>query len=200
MTDADSITLSFAELAFILSLADAGDGAVACRRLGVPHVLTDDQLAGAGLASLALRGLAANRDSALELSPQVAAVAAGLVSAVDTATVAVTREDATSLTQLFIGPTQSIAVRPLALGCFRFDGLSDESSLAAVVAALFASALADGPAVLAAAINDQIRITAVNDDGPVAIAVDDGSGTRVELVDIAATIRSIVNGQRGTTT
>ncbi len=193
-TTTTTIALSFAELAFILALADDRLGETPCRRLGVPSVESADPIASAGLASLALRGLAAQRESALELAPAVAAVAAGLVGAVDTATVAVTDATTTSLTQLFIGDSQSLAVRPTAFGCFMFDGLADETSLAAVVTSLFEAAVADGQSAVAAVVNDRNRIAAVVRDGRVELSVDDGPSDLVEVSDLARLIPSIVSG------
>lgn len=194
-----TITLSFAELAFVLSLADVDGGKAICVRLGVPNVRSDDQLASAGLASLALRGLARQRESSLELSPEVAAVCAGLLSASQTATVAVTHDEATIVTQLFVGDVQSMAVRRVALGCYQFDGLSDEATLSKVVSSLFASALNDGRSAVAAMVDDRTSITAVNGDGSVVVAIGDEVGTTVDLVDIEDTIGSILANPAGRT-
>lgn len=192
MTETHEITLSFAELAFVLSLTATTDGALVCRRLGVPHVSCDDQLASAGLASLALRGLAERRDDRLELSPEVAAVAAAVVTASETATIAVTHDNLTTLTQVFTGQVQSVAVRPAAFGCFRFGGLSDQAALSDVVAALFQAAINDGRSAIVAMINDHRRITAVRRNGSVGVTVDDGAETAVVAADVESAIAGIL--------
>lgn len=200
MTETHEITLSFAELAFVLSLTDAAHGEVVCRRLGVPHVRSDDQLAAAGLASLALRGLAERHEDRLDLSPEVAAVAAAVVTAAETATIAVTHDDVTTLTQVFIGQVQSVAVRPAAFGCFRFGGLNDRAALSDVVAALFQGAIDEGRSAIAAMINDDTRITAVSRNGSVGVTVDDGTDTTVLAADVESVIASMLadgNGSAG---
>jgi hypothetical protein len=134
------LDLSFAELAVLMSLTDESLSAAACSRLGIPVVSVHSDLARAGISSLLLRGLAVQRDATIHVSPEVAAVAMGVLTPSSSASVAIRTGNNLEILQVLIGDAQSLAIQPRSGNCFRFGGLDETVTLASVVLAL----LADG--------------------------------------------------------
>lgn len=185
-----SITLSFAEVAFLLGRQGDGAGNRVCQLLGAPGVPAEDPVAQAGLSSLALRGLVRPQDDELVPAPEVIAVVAGLLTAKETASIAVGSAIGTTAVQLFLGEHQSLAVRPLPLGCYRFDGLSDDCTAAKVLAAIALEG--SEQRVVVATVNEQHSIEIVVGDGSVVARLD---GEPIDVGgDLASSLETVSAG------
>lgn len=148
MSDNQTVILSFAEISFCLTLSDESLGRHASELLGVPFVGANEPLAQAGLSSLYLRGLAREANGSLELAPIVAGAILGVVLATRSASVALESGAGVELAQIFTSEAQSVVVQPLALGCFRIDGVAEGAGLAEVAASLIGAIDEESAAVL----------------------------------------------------
>jgi hypothetical protein len=185
-----TITLSFAELGFLLSLVGEDTAVVPRGRLGVPALDSDDRLAQSGLSSLALRDLARSADGGVVLAPEVGAVLAGLCNATTAATVAVRSDDSADVVQFFLGDRQSLAVSQRAFACFQFDGLDDDAKVCDVVTSL---ALAGGDRVVAVSVDDRSFEVAVSADR--ALAVVDGAESNLDLTSLGSFVAAQLDGR-----
>lgn len=183
------IVLSFAELAFLTALNGESKGRRAAALLGVPLVAADDSVAQAGLSSLALRGLAGQEADELVLDPRVAAVMQGLLTFESHATVA-TGPEISATVQLMVGRKQSLSIRPMALGCFQFDGLRPSCKLEDLVVALLVEPTEENPT--AVRLNERATITVTVQGDGATLSVDSAPPRSVPATDLATEIRSAV--------
>lgn len=139
----EMIALSRWELGFLRTLA-APVQAVAqwSEVLDVPQLQPESDVAVAGFSSLLLRDLARVDGDAVVVSPELAAVLVGMSTASDVATVVSARDGGADAAHIFIGAEQSLLVRPRAFGTFEVSGLSDDATVATMLAA-FAGAAGD---------------------------------------------------------
>jgi hypothetical protein len=197
-TTNSSTILTFAEMAFLMSLVGDADRATACRRLGVPNVEESAELAMAGLASLAARGLAAAQSDELTLSSDLAAISVGIVSAQVNGTLGIASPGVTDILQVFCGEVQSLTVRPLAFGCFRIDGLASEVTTSGLMSTLFEALISEdaGQMAVIAKIDgiDGEGVSAVRSaNGALTVYNGQGSEQSVEKADLVPVVRELLD-------
>ena len=137
----DRLTLTFAEIAFALSVLPEGE------RPGflAPPVSADT--AGAGLASLVARRLCAKQGDHLVPTERLAWTVAALGSADRTTRVTAWTAERTSLVYVYSGPAGVLAVQPGELGQYVVGPLEHQAGLGALSAEVVSASIPAGKAV-----------------------------------------------------
>lgn len=190
-----ALNLSFAEISFVMALVGDDLAGQACERLGVPITTVDDPVSQAGVAGLALRDLAREAEGALELAPPLAAVVQGLRTVKHHATVSTAVAEGAYPLQIFVGDDQSLVVRPLALGCFRFDALDSGGGLPEVVTAIVCEPREPRVVMVDLGAAGTVIVSAA--EGTASISTDGVSQRELPLAELETEIREILVAMLG---
>ncbi len=120
---AEALRLTAAEIVFLLSTLDAEAASKAPVLFGFADSERTDAVAVSGLGSLVLRGLASADAERVQLTPDVAAIGAGLVHATDVVQIGLLAKGRSDAAIMFCTPSTRFLVTPLRHRCFQVTGL-----------------------------------------------------------------------------
>ncbi len=119
----ERLTLTGAELSYLISLSDDLHQRTAARRLRMPSEERTAAMVRAGLSSFSVRGLAAPDGQQIRLAPAVTAVLRGITEPTLWVEIAALYPGGGDAGQFYVHPDGRLMLSPRALGCFEASGV-----------------------------------------------------------------------------
>jgi hypothetical protein len=182
----EKLTLTTAEITFILTFAEDPQRARAYPRLRITPEDRADAVARAGLSSLVVRGLVAGNGNEITLSPAVATVLQGLSEPSLWVSISALTSDAADAAHLYAHSSGMFLLSPRAYGCFEVQGVRRGIAPAEIIGSVTRRFVLDRrPAMVSC------QVESAAGEKSAALLVDAGGSASVAVGETRTTVPSL---------